>query len=153
MKEWFKYEFGYVNLTDEDIYLTHTGNWSETEQLPEKTNRNTRKGNFRRGRIIVFFLIAICLFLAAMLHNLAGNSASLLLLLGLPIGGFKLYQYLKSDMSLSFKIPLIKLKSVVCLENQAELLFENGDGEEETIRLAGVEEKGMKLLQTLLERT
>ena len=37
MKQWFKYEFGFVNLDSENFYLTNSGNWSETENLKEKT--------------------------------------------------------------------------------------------------------------------
>ncbi|WP_196889864.1 hypothetical protein [Aureivirga sp. CE67] len=43
MKEWFKYELGYVNIDSENIYLTGSGNWSETKNLEEKTRKVSKK--------------------------------------------------------------------------------------------------------------
>ena len=36
MKEYFKYANGYININDENLFLTHSGNWSETSTLVEK---------------------------------------------------------------------------------------------------------------------
>lgn len=35
MKKWFKYEYGFVNIDEDYIYLTNTGNWSDTKDLQE----------------------------------------------------------------------------------------------------------------------
>ena len=37
MKHWFKYEFGYVNIDSEYLYFTNTGNWSEVQEIKEKS--------------------------------------------------------------------------------------------------------------------
>lgn len=35
-KSFYKYKYGYINIDQNNIYITSTGNWSETIQLTEK---------------------------------------------------------------------------------------------------------------------
>lgn len=39
MKEWLKHKYGYINIDDENVYVTKTGNWSEISKLQEKNHR------------------------------------------------------------------------------------------------------------------
>ena len=57
MKEWFKYEFGYVNVDSENLFLTNSGNWGETISLTEKTKKTANQNSSIIGFIIVVFCI------------------------------------------------------------------------------------------------
>ena len=59
MKEWFKYEFGYVNIDSENLYLTNTGNWSETKTLTEKTKKVANQNDNKSSSMIGFIVIAL----------------------------------------------------------------------------------------------
>ncbi len=65
MKKWFKYRFGYVNIDDENFYLTNSGNWSETIDMNEKTKKTEKKGSLKKFRINVYLYvvagISLCL--------------------------------------------------------------------------------------------
>jgi hypothetical protein len=51
-KSFYKYKYGYINIDQNNIYITSTGNWSETIQLTEKKFGKTKK---RMGRVISIY--------------------------------------------------------------------------------------------------
>ena len=92
MKDWFKYEFGYVNLDAENLFLTNTGNWSETDGLLEKGVEKENK--FRKFRIQLFLVIVALLFVILYLNNMMSDTLSLIFLVILPVAYYFLYKYL-----------------------------------------------------------
>ena len=54
MKEYFKYANGFVNLNDENLFLTNSGNWSETSDLLEKSPKSIRQNNFKGFKIYIY---------------------------------------------------------------------------------------------------
>ena len=40
MKDFFKYEKGYINIDGTYLYLTQTGNWSEIDSINEKSAKS-----------------------------------------------------------------------------------------------------------------
>ena len=148
-KIWFKYEFGFVNLDDELLYLTNTGNWSEASKLKEKSKNGSHKKRFKRTRVSMFLIVSLLVFLALFLYNISGSSISLLLLLGLPIAGYKLYQYLKSEMGTTCKIPLLKLVAISMEKNDVVIKFLNGDEEEDLLTLKNFDSRGLQIFERL----
>jgi hypothetical protein len=43
MRHYFRYKGGYINIDDENIYLTTTGNWQETSVLKEQKKKNYQR--------------------------------------------------------------------------------------------------------------
>lgn len=39
IKTFYRYEFGFINLDSNNLYLTSSGNWSEAKKLEEKSTR------------------------------------------------------------------------------------------------------------------
>ena len=62
MKEFFKYANGYVNINDENLFLTNSGNWSETKEINEKSAKTIRQNNVKGFKFYVFLFIIIVLF-------------------------------------------------------------------------------------------
>lgn len=147
MKEWFKYEYGFVNIDDENLYLTNSGNWTEVASLKEKTGAASVTSYVRQFRIIIFTAVVLAAFAFLFFMNLAQLGVSLVLLVGLPVAGYFLYRYMQSDMSLSFKIPIHKLQGIAIEESTVVLIFTNGAGTTEEKKLVNTEVKGLNILQ------
>ena len=105
MKEWFKYEFGYVNIDSENLFLTNSGNWSETINLDEKTKKINAKNDTKSSSIIGFIIIVFGIFAYLIYKSFISGGVGLTLLLLTIGGGYKLYQYLKTEIGAKFKIP------------------------------------------------
>ena len=149
MREWFKYEFGYVNIDDNNVYMTRTGNWSETKEMPEKNKKVAQKNNRRGSTVIVVLAAFTALILFGLFRNMMSNTVGIPILFLLVAGLFKLYQYTKRDIGGQFKIPFSKLNSIEIKDQQAVLHFTNGENEADTQTLSNIEEKGLQLLITL----
>ena len=149
MKEWFKYEFGYVNIDSENLYLTNSGNWSETKGLSEKTKKVAAKSDNKSSSIIGFILAVAGLFGFLIYKSLLSGKAGLSLILITVVGGYKLYDYLKSEIGAKFKIPLEKISEIKDHESGIEIFFTNGEGKPDSYKLQKVAEKGFAVMHSL----
>lgn len=144
MKEWFKYEFGYVNVDAENLYLTNSGNWSDTKKLKEKAKNNKTK---KRSSIIGFLILVFCLFLFMIYKSSTIDTIGVtLFILAL---GYKLYLYLKFEIGPQFRIPIAKISEMKIDEKSVEIYFLDGDGVYSSFLLEKVEEKGKNILNSL----
>lgn len=144
MKEWFKHEFGYVNVDAENLYLTNSGNWSDTKKLNEKTKNNKTK---KRSSIIGFLILVFCLFLFMIYKSTAIDTIGVTLFI--MALGYKLYLYLKFEIGPQFKIPIAKISEVKIDDKSVEIYFLDGDGVYSSFVLEKVEEKGKNILNSL----
>ncbi len=149
MQEWFEYEFGYVNIDAINIYLTRTGNWSETSKLTEKCKKSKTKNDLRSIRMQVFFGAVILLLLFI---TFGGNNINLSIIgvLSSLLFGYKVYQYLQHDMGSTYKIPRSKIKNIVVDNNEIRIDFTNGDGILDSEILANTNKKGVLIIEGLL---
>ena len=151
MRDWFKYEYGYVNIDHSNLFLTNTGNWSETEKLTEKTNQSKLKNDFKKIKMYVFLLIAGILFSIVFFVNLAGDHIRVFLII-LPIfAAYRLYKYTQHNIGSAYKIPLEKINQITIENNNAVILFNDGNNISTEEKLIKIEEKGIKLLTQLKE--
>lgn len=149
MREWFKYEFGYVNIDPENLYLTHSGNWSEIKDLPEKTQKVENKNSNRSASIIGFIVVSLCLFGLLIVKSIVSGKVGLTLIALTLFGGYKLYQYLKTEVGAKFKIPLVKISEIKQHERTAEIIFINGEGNKDSYTLHRMDEKGVAVIHSL----
>ena len=149
MKDWFKYEYGYVNVDADNVYFTNSGNWSETITLEEKGIQ--KSNSFRKTRIQLFLIISCLLFAGLIVKHLTSGGMSLLLVIGLPLGGYFLYHYLKSEIGGKFKLPITKIDAIEIENSTAIIHFFNAQNGKEEEVLKNVEEKGLRILKGLKE--
>lgn len=149
MKNWFKYEFGYVNIDSESLYLTNSGNWSETKTLTEKTNKVTTQNNTKASKNRSFILTILVLFCFLIFNSFMNGKVSLTLILLLGFGGYKVYTYLKTEIGPAFKIPLRKLTALKFEDATVELVFLNHENTMESYHLKQVDENGITILKQL----
>ena len=149
MKEWFKYEYGYVNVDSKNLFLTNSGNWSETKKLTEKTKNISKKNDRKSSSINGFIIFVFSLFAFMIYKNFINGKLGLALIFFTIGGGYKFYQYLKTEIGAKFKIPLEKIIELNILEKSAEIKFIDGEGLAENYLLNNIDEKGKKIMYSL----
>ena len=149
MKEWFKYEFGCVNIASENLYLTNTGNWSETKNLGEKTRKVEKENDNKSSLMIGFILVVACVFAFLIFKSFISGKVGLTLIIITLFGGYKLYEYLKTEIGSKFKIPLSKISEIKKTENSIEIIFINGEDKIDSYKLHRVEKKGISTMNNV----
>lgn len=151
MKEWFKYEFGYVNIDSENLYLTNTGNWSETKTLTEKTKKVAKQNDNKSSLMIGFIVIALFLLGYLNFKSVLSGGVALTLIVITIFGSYKLYEYLKTEIGAKFKIPREKISEISVNDRSIEIFFVNGEGNNDSYKLHRVEDKGISVMNSLIK--
>ena len=152
MKACYKYEFGYVNVDDEFVYLTNTGNWTEIPKLPEKTQQSHARDMRRYFKHTTYLVVISVLAAAFVLYNVLFGIYSMVVIIGLPVLIYYLYQYLKNEMGPAFAIPHHKLVSVENHGKSTIITYIDGEGDEVNDKLVRLEEEGRKALKNIIEK-
>lgn len=147
MKEYFKYDHGYVNINDENLFLTNSGNWSETLTIEEKSVKTIRKNNAKSFRIYIYFFLVICLNILIISRSQKGAIPFGIILLAL--GAFL---YMKREMGNKYKIPLSKIKNIEISGNEAKIIFFNSSNAEDVEIIRKIENKGLLILSDVTEK-
>lgn len=120
MKEYFKYDNGYVNINDENLFLTNSGNWSETAAIQEKSPKTIRQNNWRGLKVYVFIFILLCLVALSIARAKSGTFP-----IGLILLAFAAFTYMRRDLGSKYKIPLSKIKDIEISESEVKIIFLN----------------------------
>ena len=152
MKEWFKYEYGYVNIDDDCIYLTNSGNWSETIKLKEHTSKKRNKTLKGYSAIILLPIIG-AIFLFFIFNNLISSNISLLFVIGSIVMLYFLCQYMSVEIGDRYKILLSKIIDVKFIEGNCFISFYNLENKVVKFVLKNISNKGNKLLINLSDKT
>ena len=129
----FELERGYLNIDDEALYFTRSGNWQEAKATQELTAKA------RPGKTL-HQLFGVALMLVAGAFNLLRSDdhgpVNLLFSIGVAGLGMRvLYHALRHDLAPNFRIPWSKLVSATS-EGQGTLLrWQDGDGKDRTRRI------------------
>jgi hypothetical protein len=150
MKQWFKHEYGFVNIDAENIYFTNTGNWSETNGLKEKGVQQQNSFRQFRMRIIPFVLIAVVVFL--LIFPIDSGKVKFSLIAGLVVLAISARKYLKTEIGAKFKLPISKIENIVLNTESATITFEDGEGKSAEQILEKVDQKGIDLLEELIQK-
>jgi len=141
MKHFFKYEFGYLNIDKHGLYLTNTGNWSETKGLKER-NTDTPKYNFRRFRILIYLIISLGTLAFTIIGLLFQDMPSFKTLIFVALISFMiyfLYKYLTPELGPQFFIPMDKIESLKEVEKDLYITFRNAQDKSETFRVKNIQ--------------
>lgn len=110
MKKWLKHTFGYINIDEENFYLTKTGNWSEIIGLKEKNDKPQKPVNFKtKLKIGIYLIFLLTLILFGIIANIRSGNIIVLLIIGLPVLAFIIFQYIIPEFGSSFVIPKKKI--------------------------------------------
>ncbi|WP_196892949.1 hypothetical protein [Aureivirga marina] len=150
-KEWFDYEFGYVNIDTKNIYLTNTGNWHETRKLDEKSIYTSRKKNKKTGFSFILILFAVFLLITYFFKegNLILNGSIFLGLISLI---YVIDITFKKEYGEQFKIPFEKIKAIHLYEKHANIFFNDKMNNPSSILITEIDSKGIMILKNLKEQ-
>jgi hypothetical protein len=150
MKHFFKYRNGYMNIDDENLYLTTTGNWSETKDIIEKSTVSKRN-NLSRIANKHNFLVKMGIILTGFFFYNNDLKSIILPVLIIGAGLLILLNYTRRDFGLQYKIPLSKIDSIILInQNDIKITFRNLDNEPDIETLKGVQNQGIEYLTGLL---
>jgi hypothetical protein len=144
MKEYFKYANGYVNINDENLFLTNSGNWSETHDLMEKSPKSIRKNDLKSFKMYSFPFVIICISLFMITKS--ENVFFPLTFAGL---GFAAFFYLKREIGKRYKIPISKIISFDVSNDKVKILFRNANDIDDFEEIFKVDTKGLAILEEL----
>ncbi len=144
MKDWFRYKYGFVNIDDENIYFTTSGNWVETKKLAEKGIQKSSR--WRKLKIQIFLFVSFLLGATIMLVNTASGHFSLLVLLGIPFGLLLVYNYLKTNIGENYKLPIANITSITVEDSEAIIEFKYLEDKIGIKTLENIEDKGVIIL-------
>lgn len=144
MKEYFKYANGYVNINDENLFLTNSGNWSETHDLLEKSPKSIRKNDFKSLKIYSLPFIIVCLGL--LLYSKLDNVFIPFAFSGSCFGA---YLYLIRETGKRYKIPISKIISFNISNDTVKIVFKNANDVDDFEEIFKVEKKGLSILEEL----
>lgn len=144
MKEYFKYANGYVNINDENLCLTNSGNWSETHDLLEKSPKSIRKNDLKSLKIysLPFIIVCIGLLMYSKLDNI---------FIPFAFSGscFGAYLYLIRETGKCYKIPISKIISFDVSNDKVKILFRNANGIDDFEEIFKVEPRGLAIFEEL----
>ncbi len=137
MKRHFKYSNGYINVDENNMYITSTGNWSETKILTEKP---FGKSMYDDRKYLAFYqvlgfivVLVISLFLTETSWYI---KAGLILLCGLLF--YKTKDYFTPELGERFVIPKIKILNITQAKKQLIISFITLDDKNDVIKLNGI---------------
>jgi hypothetical protein len=144
MKEYFKYDNGFVNINDENLFLTNSGNWSETHDLLEKSPKSIRKNDLKSFKMYSFPFVIICISLFMITKS--ENVFFPLTFAGL---GFAAFFNLKREIGKRYKIPISKIISFDVSNDKVKILFRNANDIDDFEEIFKVDTKGLAILEEL----
>ncbi len=148
MKEWFEYEYGYVNIDEHYIYFSNSGNWADLTNLDEFSSQSKLKNPKGISVIIILPILCIIVFFA-ILKNLTSGGISLTLIIGAPLFIFFIYKYMKSEIGHQYKIKKTKVSKIEFEENNCIIHFYDNDNSLGKTELINISKKGNEILKKL----
>ena len=75
MREYFKYKKGFVNIDDENLYLTNSGNWQEARNLQEKSSKTIRANRNKKNKFTLYFYILLGIGVLLLFYQLSNGKS------------------------------------------------------------------------------
>ena len=145
MRKWFRYRSGFINIDDEYIYFTDTGNWSEAGNLSVINLNNEAKN--RRKNVFFTLLLALDMFLPFVL----GDFYALWIIF--PIVLFALIYDLKSNnLTSTNKVKLVDIENINIDGLSVQIRFLISEHVSRVRKLRKVEDKGLIILESITQR-
>lgn len=124
----FELDRGYLNIDDEALYFTRSGNWQEAKGTKELTARSRPRKTLHQ-----LFGVALIVIVGAfnLMRSDGHRAENLLLSLSTAgLGMLVLYRSLRHDLATAYRIPFSKLRGVETDERNVTILFVDGDWKE-----------------------
>ncbi len=154
MKEWLKHKYGFINIDDENVYVTKTGNWSEVSGLKEKNYKPFKFADFRtKLKIGIYLFIVFGIILFGFISNILSGNISILIIVGLPVLGYTAFQYIIPEFGSSFVIPKNKITDIRTDESDLYIEFLDANDQNTSNHFRSLDQKGLKTINKVKDAT
>jgi len=147
MKEYFKYANGFININDENLFLTNSGNWSETYDLKEKSS----KSNFKTNKIYLNYLFVIVL-IGLGIYDVLKDAKNKSFPFGIVLIGLGVLAFLKREKGKRYKIPLSKIIKITVSNNATTIIFYDENDLEDIEEITHIETKGLHVFEQIKQQ-
>jgi hypothetical protein len=151
VRKFYKYRYGYINVDADCLYLTNSGNWSETKQLIEKSFETSLTNGIRKTRMIGYIVVSSILLGGFLLMNLASSKISVFLLILIPAGIYQVYRTLITEAGPRYLIPLEKIETIEEKENGITILFKNKRNEPASQFIENIKGFELEIIMALIK--
>lgn len=132
----FQLPEGYLNIDDEALYFTRSGNWQEALSAPERSRTQGPAHAGRRVIGVVLIVLGGMFLLFGRMSRALDNGSMVVALAISAFGVYSLYRALRHDFSPVHRIPFSKILSVDGPSEGAFIIrFVNGEGKEDQVVL------------------
>ncbi|VXC38625.1 conserved hypothetical protein [Flavobacterium sp. 9AF] len=149
MKYYFKYEKGFVNIDENNLYLTKSGNWSEIDNIYEKTNKTKSIHTRKKIRTYSFYVMLLAFSLLLFFNINNGKNGKIMLPLGIMLLFLSAFNYIRVNSGNQYKIPLKKIIKIEYTYNSLKIHFKNAENKVDFERIEKIEDKGISILKDL----
>lgn len=146
MRHYFKYYNGFINVDENNLYLTKSGNWKEVEEIAEKNilsiENNSSQNLYRYTFYWILYTIIIVIF-----FKFFSLKFWIFLAIKLAIAQFLLTYFYRRDFAKSGIIPLYHVLAIEKVNKKdIKISFRNINNEQITEVLKNVDSKGIDYL-------
>lgn len=149
VKSWFPYNDGYVNIDDDNVYLSASGNWQEVRQLKEKDAEDFKSPKIRHLGLWGLITIASTFYFFGSL-NAKGSGVQQMLAVAIALlSSYFLYRKFQKDLGPRFRIPLARISQVEMSTDSATIHFKTARLAQGKKTLSGTGIKGLVAVKEL----
>ena len=150
MKEWLKHKHGYLNIDENNLYFTKTGNWSEIPDLKEQNSEEFKTADQNsKIKLISFVGVIGSAFLWIFLSGIGNGNFTILQILATIVTAYLVYNYLIPEHGAAFLIPYNKIQKIEFEDDNATVHFLDYDGTNATYRLMTLDLDGIHLINRI----
>lgn len=147
---WLKHNSGFLNVDEQHIFVTRTGNWSETAGLNEKNHKCFK----RKNRISKFTTIAFLALVAAgviwlMIAEIMNSKAGVFSLISLPVFYFTVHNYIITGYAAAYAIPISKITHMEVGLKSITIDYSDFNSNPVSDTFSGIDQQGIEFLDQL----
>jgi hypothetical protein len=148
-KLYFEYAFGYVNIDEECIYFTATGNWDEVRKLKGNRHDFIKPAHQKATKSQVYLVLLTLMMLG--LFYYAWLSRSIMPIFVGVCGFYFGFQAVRHQVKPRFYLPLDEINEVHLAGDKVTITFDEDPILSSQFILEQVSEKGIDILQEVFE--
>jgi fatty acid desaturase len=147
---WLKHNTGFLNVDEDNIFVTRTGNWSETAGLKEKNH----KGFKRKNRVSKFTTVCFLTLVAVgviwlMTAGVMNGKLGVFSIISLPVFYFTVHQYIITGYSAAYLIPISKITHMEVGLKSITIRYSDCNNDPVSDTFSGIDNVGIEFLDEL----
>jgi hypothetical protein len=145
LKEWFKHKHGFLNIDEEYLYFTHSGNWADAAAQDEFQKALNIKQ-------VIYYIVIIFLVGFSFNFGVKSDNITFFGVLTSIAGIFLFHQKHHSYRKKTFKVKHASLHTILVEEDSVLIGFNHGKRKSKTIKIKELEAHKMEVLHETVKQ-